>query len=85
MTYEEIYILNSTSVVKTEYLIEVISSVLNAILQETDKYNSNSIEVFNGKSVPQISVKNYLYRIYKCSHCSQECFILALIYIDRIT
>merc|ERR1712151_1484941 len=33
---------------------------------------------------PSISVLNYLERIHKYASCSTECFVLALIYIDRM-
>lgn len=33
---------------------------------------------------PSISVKSYLERIAKYANCSGECFVLALVYIDRL-
>jgi hypothetical protein len=39
---------------------------------------------FHALRVPAISVKDYLNRIFKYASCSYECFVLALIYIDRV-
>jgi hypothetical protein len=41
---------------------------------------------FFSPRVPRISIENYLSRnIYKCFQCSDECYVLALVYINRIT
>ena len=85
MKYEDAYLLNNSELIDTFSLIEKIASVFIEILKETDKMQDFSTTVFHAKSVPSISIKDYLLRIAKCAHCSDECFILALIYIDRIT
>jgi hypothetical protein len=82
--YENAYTANSLAVVDPYRLADVIASVLSEILRETDKIVDNYTTAFHAKSIPNISIKDYLYRIVKCSKCSQECLILALIYIDRI-
>ncbi len=82
--YEEAYKANGLSLIDIYQLADVIASVLSEILKETDKTEDNYTTVFHAKSVPSITIKDYLHRIVKCSHCSQECLILALIYIDRI-
>ncbi|KAF4668119.1 mitochondrial peripheral inner membrane protein [Perkinsus olseni] len=38
---------------------------------------------FTGTYTPCISVWNYLQRLSKFFHCSSECFVLALVYLDR--
>ncbi|EAS03399.2 amine-terminal domain cyclin (macronuclear) [Tetrahymena thermophila SB210] len=85
ITYEEAYVLNGTRVVSTEDIIEIIANVLTEIIEQTDKQTIQYVTNFHGKNVPSISIKEYLARIARCSHCSQECFIFALIYVDRIT
>ena len=40
---------------------------------------------FTSKYKPNISLRDYLTRLGRCFQCSQECFIFALIYIDRLT
>lgn len=86
VSYLEAYSLNGCEVVDTATLIEILAAILGRILTETDKFPDNNFSSgFTAKSVPSISVRDYLKRIATCSHCSDECFILALIYIDRIT
>jgi hypothetical protein len=46
--------------------------------------NQRQISKFHALKAPPISIKDYLVRIAKYSHCSNECFVLALVYIDRI-
>ena len=83
--YEDAYLLNNSELIDTYSLIDKIANVLIEIMKETDKIQDFSTTVFHAKSVPSISIKDYLVRIGKSAHCSDECFILALIYIDRIT
>jgi len=35
-------------------------------------------------TAPKVSIRKYFARIHKYFHCSDECFVLALAYIDRI-
>lgn len=85
VTYEMTYTLNGFKYFDTASLIEIIALVLGAILRETDQIAEYHTSGFTARSVPSISIKDYLYRIAKCSRCTDECFILALIFIDRIT
>jgi Cyclin. len=85
ISYKDAYKLNKFKLADTQQIIEVISGVLIEILKETDKIPDQITTSFHAKSVPAISVKDYLARIAKCSKCSDECLILALIYIDKIT
>ena len=84
-SYEDAYILNGFRMIPNSNLIEVISLVLGVILKETDKIQEPYSTSFAARTLPAISIKDYLLRIAKNSHCSDECFILGLIYIDRIT
>lgn len=85
VSYRDAYKLNGFTFVETPILIEIISLILEAILKETDQIGETFLSGFTGKSVPGISVRDYLIRISTRSHCSDECLVLALIYIDRIT
>ncbi|GAW81373.1 cyclin [Plasmodium gonderi] len=42
------------------------------------------ITSFHASKIPDISIKNYVERISKYIGCSNECFVLLMIYIDRI-
>ena len=39
---------------------------------------------FHAKSVPNITLTNYMTRIHKHTECSESCYIVALIYMDRV-
>eukprot|EP01052_Picozoa_sp_SAG31_P025446 SAG31_NODE_2230_length_6144_cov_3.629115_8_plen_91_part_00 len=40
--------------------------------------------IFHALKPPAISVHKYLQRIFQYANCSRSCFVVALIYIDRI-
>lgn len=42
------------------------------------------LAAFESLRVPSISIADYLRRIAIYSHCSPECFVFALIYLDRL-
>jgi len=67
-------------------LVEVLSDVLTRLCERNDRFMMNHTPVtrFQALRAPQIAIKAYLKRIVKYSNCSEECFILALIYIDRL-
>eukprot|EP01098_Paradermamoeba_levis_P009536 TRINITY_DN3986_c0_g1_i1.p1 TRINITY_DN3986_c0_g1~~TRINITY_DN3986_c0_g1_i1.p1 ORF type:complete len:196 (+),score=18.27 TRINITY_DN3986_c0_g1_i1:178-765(+) len=65
-------------------LIQVLSLVLQKLVSKNDKAENERGTVFHAKKTPSITIKSYLERIFKYSPCSVECFIIALIYIDRL-
>ena len=83
--YEEVYRRNHLEIVSNDFLVQIIADLLTEIVSETDKIKETLLTKFTAKTKPSISIKDYLSRISRCAHCSQECFILALIYIDRIS
>ena len=40
--------------------------------------------IFHALKPPAISIHKYLMRIFQYANCSRSCFVVALIYIDRI-
>lgn len=50
---------------------------------ESDK-NKEKLTKFHGVCEPAISITDYILRISKYSGCSDQCFIIFLIYIDRL-
>jgi hypothetical protein len=82
--YEEAYIINHSQIYDMFSLIETISIVLEGLIRETDKHFDSTTTAFHAKMIPDIRIRDYLYRIVKCSECSTESLILALIYIDRL-
>ncbi|GMJ13016.1 cyclin p2;1 [Hibiscus trionum] len=75
-------------VARNDRLVEVLS-------EQPDGSNSNgngstsgplgkSLHAFHGVRAPNISIPNYLERIYKYTNCSPSCFVLGYVYIDRL-
>ena len=46
--------------------------------------DNGGVTKFHALRAPSISIQDYLDRIFKYASCSCECFVLALIYIDRV-
>jgi len=67
-------------------LVNVLSDVLSRLCERNDRFivNHTPVTRFHATRAPQITIKSYLHRIAKFSNCSEECFVLALIYIDRL-
>lgn len=73
-------------------LVCVVAYCLEQMTQSNETKDPNFVqsgktEVINRKfhtsRIPTISIRDYLLRIEKYSRCSPECFVMALIYIDR--
>ena len=65
-------------------LRNVLSCILENVVRRGDECGHNyAITRFTALSPPNISIRDYLERLYKYSKCSVECLVLALIYIDR--
>lgn len=71
-------------------VVRVLATVLERLVKTNSSTNSNApagdgqVTKFHALKAPGISILQYLERIHKYSSCSTECFILALIYIDRL-
>jgi hypothetical protein len=70
----------------SQKVIPVLACVLSQISQKNDllPLSPKHITVFHALKPPTISIKYYLDRIVKYAYCSPECFVLALVYLDRI-
>ena len=69
----------------------IISSILERIISNISSspqypilISKMSVKNFESVSVPSISLYNYLERIYNYADCSDSCYTLAFIYIDRL-
>uniref|UniRef100_A0A7S1GM66 Cyclin n=1 Tax=Cyclophora tenuis TaxID=216820 RepID=A0A7S1GM66_CYCTE len=69
----------------------VVVRVLSAVLERLVSANTTislsdpgQVTKFHALKAPGIGILQYLERIHKYASCSNECFILALIYIDRL-
>jgi hypothetical protein len=69
-------------------IVPVLSCVLGQLCLRNDKTtaaNANQyITKFHALRPPAIGIKDYLHRVAKYAACSGECFVLCLVYIDRI-
>ncbi|CAD8052205.1 unnamed protein product [Paramecium primaurelia] len=65
-------------------ILQIISNILDEIIKETDVLELESNSIFHAITAPAISIYNYLQRINKYTHCSEQCFVIALIYLDRL-
>jgi len=67
-------------------IVPVLGCVLNQLCDRNDHLpdSANGLSKFHALRPPAISIKDYLLRIAKYAACSGECFVLALVYIDRI-
>lgn len=75
---------SSVPAITNDQLIENISQILTEILFETKKLLDQKQTCFDAKTVPSVSIKDYLKRLVKFTYCSQESVINALICLDRI-
>jgi len=68
-----------------QIIAPVISYFLSQLVGENDKRPlQRKMGVFNAQNPPEVSFADYLARIVKYTPCSAECYILSLIFIDRI-
>lgn len=77
------------SVAEGRALCKVLAIVLSRLIEANsvsghDRLTPTSITKFHALVPPGICIADYLDRILKYSSCSNECFVLALIYIDRL-
>ncbi len=57
---------------------------LFSIFTQSTSANQGCFVKFQSSYAPEVSIHSYLDRIRKYSRCSDSCFIMSLIYIDRL-
>jgi len=68
-----------------DQFIHGLAVVLSLWVQETaSSGRPQQLSRFHSSQAPSISIHNYLKRLRKYFLCSDECFVHALVYIDRI-
>jgi len=68
-------------------LVKVLAAVLERLVNSnkaTAMSDPGQLTKFHALKPPGIGVEAYLDRVHKYASCSNECFILALIYVDRL-
>mmetsp|Transcript_19083 Transcript_19083/g.28500 ORF Transcript_19083/g.28500 Transcript_19083/m.28500 type:complete len:502 (-) Transcript_19083:470-1975(-) len=68
-------------------VVRVLAAVLDRLVganAHLARADPGQVTKFHALKAPGIGIMQYLERIHKYASCSTECFILALIYIDRL-
>lgn len=63
---------------------EVISEVAEMLNQLASFPGQGLVACFDSPNVPPITLRDYLMRLWRYMHCSIECYVSALAYIDRL-
>lgn len=64
------------------YFVTALADVLTHLASLAGR--PQKVTKFHSVRAPQLSIRDYLMRIAKYFQCSRECFVLCLVYIDRI-
>jgi len=66
--------------------VETLADVLNRLCwqNENRQVSNTHVTKFRALRLPKITISAYISRIVFCSNCSEECFAIALIYIERL-
>ena len=83
--YYDVHKMNGYLKISFDELIESTASIFEEILKEEDNQHNLQKTIFHATKIPAISIQKYLLRIKEYAKCSEDCIVLALIYIDRIT
>jgi len=67
-------------------VVPVLACVLKQLCDRNDRLpvSGKTISKFHAQRPPAITIFDYLHRISRYALCSGECFVLALVYVDRI-
>ena len=66
-------------------IVSILSCILEGVVRHYDTMiASASLTPFAALCQPNILICDYLERILEYTHCSIECFLLSLVYIDRL-
>jgi len=68
------------------FWVEVLADVLNRFCRQNNRHqvSKEHVSKFRALRPPKISIYAYVNRIVLNSNCSEECFVIALIYIERL-
>ncbi|KAI3808922.1 hypothetical protein L1987_24885 [Smallanthus sonchifolius] len=67
-------------------LINLLSSLLQRVAESNDlnrSLHTQKLSVFNALIRPNISIQEYLERIFRYANCSPSCYVMAYVYLDR--
>lgn len=69
---------------KGSTVVKVLGYVLERLVDMNRYVSCGTITKFQSLFVPEVTIEAYLERIEKYARCSESCYVIALIYIDRI-
>ncbi|XP_021905735.1 cyclin-U4-1-like [Carica papaya] len=68
-------------------VIQGLSSLLHRVAESNDInrrfHQAQKTSIFHALAKPNISIQNYLERIFTYANCSPSCFVVAYVYLDR--
>ncbi|KAL8141285.1 hypothetical protein V2J09_007306 [Rumex salicifolius] len=66
-------------------LIGFLSTLLERLTESNDRRRdqASNATAFHGVTMPAISIRSYLERIFRYANCSESCFLVAYVYLDR--
>lgn len=64
--------------------VSALADVLTHLSALRPPTTGQRVTKFHSVRPPQLPIRDYLFRIAKYFQCSRECFVLCLVYIDRI-
>mmetsp|Transcript_129315 Transcript_129315/g.314169 ORF Transcript_129315/g.314169 Transcript_129315/m.314169 type:complete len:259 (+) Transcript_129315:357-1133(+) len=69
-------------------LVKVLACVLQRLVAANDRSTAGgpgmAVTKFHALRPPSIGIRDYLERILRYASCSNQCFVLSLVYIDRL-
>ncbi|KAJ7977980.1 Cyclin [Quillaja saponaria] len=73
----------------TPQVVLSLSFVLDRLIQKNEKLMvasklKDTVSIFHGSRAPNLSIKQYIERIFKYAGCSPSAFLIAYIYMDRL-
>ena len=74
---------------QADFFVSSLACVLTHLVSlrgegQTPPEGEPPLTVFHAVRVPSVSINDYLFRIARYFLCSPECFVIALVYIDRV-
>jgi hypothetical protein len=67
-----------------EVFVTSLSNALQSLVCQDSSFTSCEFSRFHAPRVPSISIRQYVERIVSYAPCTVECFVVALIYLDRL-
>ncbi|XP_024358568.1 cyclin-U1-1 [Physcomitrium patens] len=71
-------------------VLYVLAAVLDRLVARNEQFSNapsqqgKKLTIFHGLRAPNISIANYLERIFKYTSCSPSCFVVGYVFLDRL-